>query len=331
MRYLFLLVLMINLSCSNEKESGIINDFNNENNQWLVDESLVKEGAPFELIDSPKFKKPSEFDTVSDNELVLMFSNKGKIRVFPYIYLNYSEVVNDEIEGLKYVASYCPQTKSGICFQKNINGKEFNMFASGYLYKDNLVLTSKEDDKTFWSQMLVSGIKGNDLSLGIKDVFSIETTWKTVKKYFPEADVYYHNLLKKEAKLYSYESVSNAGSKKYLGIISEGIERKVELFSFTDFNKTKIKKTNVNGREVVVYGDIDKEVFSVFYIPSGSNLKVVNNFPIILSDERGNEWNIFGEAITGSNIGSRLTSPSFYTADLWAWNCFFKDEVTQNP
>ena len=106
--------------------------------------------------------------------------------MFPYIYLNYSEVVNDKIDDLEYVATYCPQTKSGICFNKNIGDKSLNLFASGFLFKDNLVLTSQEEN-VFWSQMLLTGIKGNQKFMDINDLFSIETTWKTIKEYFPEA------------------------------------------------------------------------------------------------------------------------------------------------
>lgn len=322
--FLLILVCVASLSCSDSLGKEIEDTPDQE--KWLVDEMYIKEGAPFAFIDNPSFKKVDEIENVIDNDLVLLFSYNGKLKVFPYIYLNYSEVVNDKIDDLEYVATYCPQTKSGICFNKNIGYKSLNLFASGFLFKDNLVLTSKEEN-VFWSQMLLTGIKGGQKFLDIHDLFSIETTWKTIKEHFPEAQVYYHNLLNR-GEVIKDNSITKAKSTKFFGIVNAGIENTVEVFPYTNFKQFKIEKLVVNGRKTIIVGDETKNIFTSFYEPIEENLEVDNDFPIVLKDSKGNRWNVLGEAIEGPKKGTKLASPSFFHAELWAWNFFYNNNVT---
>ncbi|SED57928.1 Protein of unknown function [Tenacibaculum sp. MAR_2010_89] len=327
MKYIFLLfIFAFMFSCSDGIDKNIDDNVNED--KWLVDETYIKEGAPFAFIDNPSFKKVNEIENVSDDDLVIMFNYKGRVKVFPYVYLNYSEVVNDKIDDLEYIASYCPQTKSGICFNKVIGGKSLNMFASGFLFKDNLVLTSQEED-VFWSQMLLTGIKGSQKYMEINDLFSIETTWKTIKDYFPMAQVYYHNLLSR-GEVNKYNSVKKAKSTKFFGIVNGGIENSVEVFPYSSFSKLKLNKLIVNGRQTIVIGDESKNIFTSFYEPTGENLELDTSFPLVLKDNKGNRWNIFGEAIEGPKKGTKLASPSFFHAELWAWNFFYKNNVTMH-
>ncbi|MCK4745987.1 MAG: hypothetical protein KAT15_03090, partial [Bacteroidales bacterium] len=54
---------------------------------------------------------------------------------------------------------------------------------------------------------------------------------------------------------------------------------------------------------------------------------VEGEFPVIMKDETGTYWTIFGEAVSGERGGERLESPVFYTAADWAWKDLF-DEIT---
>ena len=46
---------------------------------------------------------------------------------------------------------------------------------------------------------------------------------------------------------------------------------------------------------------------------------------MILEDETGSEWNIFGEAVSGPRMGEKLESPDHYVALDWAWELLFED------
>ena len=40
---------------------------------------------------------------------------------------------------------------------------------------------------------------------------------------------------------------------------------------------------------------------------------------VVMKDETGSRWTIFGEAVSGERGGEKLQSPVYYTAARWAW------------
>lgn len=52
---------------------------------------------------------------------------------------------------------------------------------------------------------------------------------------------------------------------------------------------------------------------------------VEGQFPVIMKDETGTFWNIFGEAVSGERGGETLLSPLAYTAADWAWRNLFNE------
>ena len=52
---------------------------------------------------------------------------------------------------------------------------------------------------------------------------------------------------------------------------------------------------------------------------------VERQFPIIMRDESGTLWNIFGEGIGGARDGEKLEAPLYYTAADWAWRDLFEE------
>ena len=57
-----------------------------------------------------------------------------------------------------------------------------------------------------------------------------------------------------------------------------------------------------------------------------SNLEfsaVQHSLPIILEDNEGNRWDIFGTAVSGPRMGDRLKSTTSYTGYWFGWADFF--------
>lgn len=322
LRYIIFLLCFSLFSCSDITKSHIENQ---DKGLWSVDESLIKEGAPFEFVNNPEFKSVTEVEGVEDDDRVILVKIEEQIKVYPYVYLNYSEVINDEVKNTKFIVSYCPQTKSGICFSANFNNQNINMIASGYLFKDNLILSDIKREN-FWSQMLIDKIRGELSFSNFNTIFSIETKWKTIKDFFPEAKVYYHDYLNSKGK--SKNSSNSVNGANYFGVINKLKEEFVEVFKHSQFSSFKIFELVVNGKRTVVFGDDRKKIFTSFYIPENIEFSIIENeFPVIFVDHEGNKWDVFGEAVEGNKKGERLESPIFYNADLWAWKWFFNKVI----
>ena len=168
------------LSCSSKDEStdNIVSD-----NDWIVDEADVTgEFFLFPLAINPDFDTVKNIN-LDDEELVGIIYLGSDVIVYPYVFTFENEVINDEHNGRKYAFTYCPITKSAVSFTRTEIYR-----ASGYLYKDNL---TPWDDKTesIWSQMLIKGIKGDQKNNKFNTIPVLETTWGTVKNYFPRASV----------------------------------------------------------------------------------------------------------------------------------------------
>jgi len=52
---------------------------------------------------------------------------------------------------------------------------------------------------------------------------------------------------------------------------------------------------------------------------------VEGQFPVIMKDEQGTLWNLFGEAVSGTRGGEKLQAPLAYTAADWAWRAHFEE------
>lgn len=48
-------------------------------------------------------------------------------------------------------------------------------------------------------------------------------------------------------------------------------------------------------------------------------------FPIILKDNIGNEYNFFGEIVTGSDEGKKLAKPTQFISYWFAWAAFYPE------
>ena len=52
---------------------------------------------------------------------------------------------------------------------------------------------------------------------------------------------------------------------------------------------------------------------------------VSNNYPVVLKDNEGNEWDLFGTALSGPRIGQKLEQPVSMMAYWFAVVAFYPD------
>ena len=98
---------------------------------WTVPKnSITGSFNPFPLAIDPTFRTVSEIDFIAEESLVAMVSFKDKIRVYPYQYLNRFESVNDKMNGINYALTYCPITKSALCWDRNFRNTSLILRAS---------------------------------------------------------------------------------------------------------------------------------------------------------------------------------------------------------
>lgn len=278
----------------------------------LIDEGEVTGNLnPFGLVEQPTYTPVHEVDFLQDDELVFVSKACGYILVYPHRSM-YVEVVNEAANGVFMAVSYCPITRSGIGINRIQGADTLLLTASGYLYRENMVPLDLHSG-SLWSQMQLKGMSGPLQEEALQIIPLIETTWKTVRNYFPSAGVYIAGSIHKAGFQYEQE----------FGILGR---KEVELFTQDMFkDELSLISTTVRpGGRVIVAGS-SVHGFVVAYQTSYLMEAVEGQFPIIMKDEEGTLWNVFGEAVSGSRGGEKLKAPVAYTAADWAWKAHFEN------
>ncbi|WP_396601996.1 DUF3179 domain-containing (seleno)protein [Algibacter sp. R77976] len=312
------------LSCSSEEDST---EDSLSSNGWIIDEKDIS-GRFFlyPLAIDPNFDSVNNIN-LSDGQLVGVINFGLQVIVYPYVYTFESEVINADYNGRKYAFTYCPITKSALAFNRT------QIFrASGYLYKDNLTPWDDETE-SIWSQMLIRGIKGDNKNRKFNTIPVVETTWGTVKKYFPTAKVFTGATNSAKSGSISFNkrppdendnTVSDIEkpnpSEHVYGIIDNF--NSVHIFRHSNFRNKVVIKT-ISNQEYIIIGNQSNRFFNAFKVDNADDYKILENqLPYVIQNRSGIKYNILG---IGTN-GSVLEKPKYaYVAAWWAWEDFYSN------
>ena len=307
----------------------------NENRQglqgsgWSLSEQYITGGFnPFFLYDDPDYITVDEAKHLDSTQLVLVYKSGDNVYVYPYNSM-LVEVVNDVIDDKYLAITFCPQTRSGICWNRLLGEDTLLLTASGYLYKDNL-MPYDAGSESIWSQMLLRGAKGKYKNSRPSTFPLMETSWKNIIVYFPEAKVFYMDNWKSSTSINDVDPGTTGNSlgevsdkERILGIVGQW---GVKLFQFSLFtDSVKLYTDTFEKDQVVVIGSAEQN-FMVAFLKRNEMTPVQNEFPVIMKDNSGTMWNVFGQAVSGPGQGGQLAAPYAYMALGWAWKDMF-DQV----
>lgn len=303
--------------------------------EWLVDrEEVTGQLNLFPLANQPKFNSVSEV-ILADGELVAMINIGNEVRVYPYAFTNPFEVINDVVNSVNISVSYCPITKSGICFNRNVNNDVSNFRASGYLFKDNL-MPYDEETETIWSQMLQQAVFGPLKGTRLNTINLIETKWSTVKENFDFAKVFVGDKNGFAKNLNAPgpgggDDVNGADAPEdgnfVYGVFYKSNSNDLGIFEYDQFSGTKIYDLTDGNRNIIVVGEASKGIVSSYYTAEQGQFEELHGeFPIVMINKNNNsKYNIFGVAVSGPDAGQRLESPRSFVAIWWAWKEFYNN------
>lgn len=330
MKHIAFFLCLILASCSSSSnddgaDSSDTYDPEDPTYDWIVPQNEVLGNfSLFPLAYNPILYTASNIDFIDDNTIVAAISFGNEIRVYPANHVHSFEAVNDQMESKNYAITYCPITLSTVGFNTDFESKTFTLRASGYLYKENQVLYDTATD-SYWSQMELRCIKGVYQSEFYETFNLIETTWETVKTYFPDARVFTNASVSKSSPTNSSNKPPENNEPIY-GIVEFGAkENSVHAYRLGLFSsQIKIYTQKINGVEIIVVGN--EELRFITSYMNNENIDftpVQNDFPNIMQDNDGNVWNVFGIATSGPRMGEQLSSPKGFFASWWAWEDFY--------
>ncbi len=328
--------------------------------EWLIPSNEIFVGAgkdDIPSIDNPVFAPVDETDYVPDERRVVGVKIGDVIRAYPHQILDWHEIVNDQIGETAFAITFCPLTGTAICWNREVNGAITEFGTSGLLFRNNLVAYDRNTDSR-WAQMQLRGVQGTQSNVNIETIELIETTWKTWKTMYPESEVITRDTgFERNYQGFTYGSDYSTNHSRILfpvnnsdprlenkvrvhGVIADETasqDAAVRVYEIRKFGDgISIIDDQLGAKDIVVVGssDLDFAVSFEASIDSESQLTfdpVQNALPVVMEDQEGNKWDIFGYAVEGPMQGEQLKSTRSYTGYWFAWADFFPGlEIYQN-
>lgn len=351
-RQLTILLLMLFISgCTGSTDSD--SGSPGEEEAWLIPEEEVFDGGPgkdgIPSIDRPNFSSVDEADFIPDERKVLGVKIDDEVRAYPHQILDWHEIVNDQIGDSALAITFCPLTGTGIGWNRTINGQATEFGVSGLLFRNNLIPYDRATDSG-WSQMQMRGVLGTHSGRSTETINVIETTWSTWKLMYPESQVLTTDTgFNRNYEGYAYgRSYSTDHSNILFPVKNEDdrLEDKVLVHGVianetADENATArvyelrkfgeditVIQDQLGGKDIVLVGSSDLDFAASFepILDDGTRLSflpVQDELPVVMQDQEGNRWDVFGYAVEGPRQGEQLQPTKSYTGYWFAWADFF--------
>lgn len=324
-------------------------------NKRIIEYEELQSGGPqrdgIPPIDDPIFISVNEAQSwLSDNEPLIFVNIKGQTKAYPLQVLIWHEIVNDTLADKKISVTFCPLCNASIVFDRELNGRVYDFGTSGLLRNSDLVMYDRQTE-SLWQQFTGRSIVGDMVTKVLTQLPSSILSFKSIYENYPKtlilskqtgyirdygknpyigyddinqspfmlrqptddrlfpmqrvATVSFNN----NDKVYTYSSV------KKKRVINDRFENKNLVVMFEDnvtsaLDRSDIASSRDVGTVLIYESLLDGEVLE-FYFDNG-----------FFDKQTKSQWNIFGEAISGSLKGKKL-KPVITGAHFWfAWAVF---------
>jgi len=317
----------------------------------IVDGGPGPDGIP--SIDSPLFTQSFSSTLIQPKDLVVGLNIDGVTKAYPHSILNYHEIVNDRIsineEKQDVTLSFCPLSGSAVLWNALAGSADTSFGVSGLLYNANLILYDRET-QSLWSQMLEQAISGPELQRVPEKIQLVETIWATWLAMYPETFLL---MIEETESSFPYEinpygthstdtgipfNANNSDDdrlhpkERVLGI---NVGESSKVYPISRFKHSlSVINDKVGNMDVVAAGSSGDNFAVIFnrQLEDCTTLEfagVENKLPIVMIDNEGTEWDVFGRAQSGPRVGTQLQKTNSFIAYWFAWTAFFEGAEIQ--
>jgi len=139
---------------------------------------------------NPKMIHADDADYLDDNNIVFAIEVNGDARAYPKRIMAWHEMFVDEVGGRPVAGVYCTLCGSMILYNTVINGKNYEIGTSGFLYRSNKLMYDKKTQSlwnTLWGTPVIGSLVGKGIEFERLSI--VTTTWKEWKRRHPQTKV----------------------------------------------------------------------------------------------------------------------------------------------
>lgn len=107
----------------------------------------------------PAYESVEGGDWLKDDDLVIGYASASASYAYPVRMLNLHEIVNDYIDGVPVLVSYCPLCASGVVYNRELDGEVLLFGNTSALHESDLVMYDHQTG-SYWFQVLGEAIVG---------------------------------------------------------------------------------------------------------------------------------------------------------------------------
>ena len=288
-------------------------------------------------IDSPAYGDVSAGGWLQSHDPVLGYVACDQAYAYPFKILNFHEIVNDELDRVPVLISYCPLCGSAVVYDRRLDGEILSFGNTSALYESDLVMVDRNTG-SYWWQVAGEAIVGPLTGSRLVTLPSSVATWGEWSSLHPDTLVLTRDT--GFARPYERDSFSN-----YAGFIDSG------RFAFPVGDAARDERlpasavvVGVTGGDAVraypvdalegPFGDVvDGVPMVVFPTEVGANVFIREldgmtlDFELrsegIVDAQTGSVWSADGVAVSGPLIDRRLvrepTRATFWFAFVGAF------------
>lgn len=310
----------------------------------VMDGGPGPDGIP--ALEMPEYISNPGMNALSRDELVVGIKIGDDIRAYPHRILDWHEIVNEKYllggSEQNVSLSYCPLTGSAVLWKALAGSANPTFGTSGALYNSNLILYDRET-RSHWSQMLEQSFRGPSVGVIPDRLQVVETRWESWKNMYPNTtllsentgysrsyDEYPYGSFKTDSKLiFPVNNSTDSRLHKKTRVLGINVGDSSKLYPIKNFaTEVEVINDQVGGMAVVATGSSGLD-FGVVYNRELEDCTVLefealqDRLPVVMRDNEGNEWDIFGVAVNGRRTGQQLQKTNSYLAYFFAWTAFY--------
>ena len=136
-------------------------------------------------IDTPIYGDATTGDWLQPDDLVLGYIGGDQAYAYPFKILNFHEIVNDVIDGIPVLVSYCPLCGSAIVYDRRLDGNVLSFGNTSALYESDLVMVDRGTG-SYWWQVAGTAIVGPLSGVSLNPFPSSVATWEDWAATYPD-------------------------------------------------------------------------------------------------------------------------------------------------
>ena len=214
---------------------------------------------------------------------------------------------------------------------------------SGIVYNSNLIMYDRATE-SWWAQMLEQSILGPQVTRIPDRLQVVETTWGTWRAMYPETillseetgfsrdyNAYPYGTFREDDNLiFEVDNMLDNRLHRKERVLGINVGASSKVYPIRRFSTdVEVINETVGHMQVVVAGS-SRLNFGVVFNRELEDCTVLefeavqDKLPVVMQDNEGNEWDVFGIAVSGARTGQHLQKTNSYVAYWYAWTAFFQ-------